>query len=246
MISSLFLDHNNRELKLGVGYNWLFHQQFLSLLGHIEKGAIGEILHVEIKILNPQNDPMISNAKHWCHTMPGGRLGETLIHPVYLLYRLLGDLNTGDLHLAKRSSFSWVQYDELFISMESNRGLGSIYVSFNSPGHEFPIIDVYGTRGRLLLNGHNLNLILFHPTNNDSLIGRGMDSINHINKIAGSLISNTFRKISGNYQSSHEIFFQTFINCLNDRGALPVAFEEILETNRIFLEIIDLIQHWHR
>jgi predicted dehydrogenase len=244
-IANIFSDHTNRELKLGVGYNWLFHQQFLSLLRQIKKGEIGEILNVEIKVLNPPNDPMISNSKHWCHTMPGGRLGETLIHPVYLLYRLLGDLHPGDLHLAKRGNFAWVQYDELLISMKSTQGMGSIYVSFNSPGHEFPIINVYGTRGQLSLNGHNLNLILFHPSNNDSLVGRGMDSISHINKIAGSLTSNIFRKISGNYRSSHEILFQAFINCLNDEGVLPITFEEIFETSRIYLEIIDQIQHRH-
>jgi predicted dehydrogenase len=241
IISDLYAKRANPNSKLSVLYNWLFHPQIMTLIRHVEKGDIGTVLNVEIQCLHPPDEPMIANPQHWCHTLPAGRFGEVLIHPLYLLNRLLGNLHAGETRVAKRGNLDWVQYDELSVNFKGDRGFGSLYVSFNSPALEFPILTVLGTRGRITFNGHNLNLILLKPTNGDSLLNRGLDSLDQIGKIGGSLTLNALNKILGSYKSSHQMFFQAFFDCQKSQVDFPLSFEDSLEANQVYLDIIDRI-----
>ena len=170
-ISRVYADRTQKELQLGVLYNWLFHPRILKLMRYIENGKLGNILYVDIKCLHPADESMIANPRHWCHSMPGGRMGEVLIHPLYLMYRILGELKPGEIHLSKRGNYDWVKWDELSLSLEGRQGFGNIHISFNSPRLEFPIINVYGSKGQLTFNGYNLNLIAVNPQNETGLWG---------------------------------------------------------------------------
>jgi predicted dehydrogenase len=237
-ILDLYLSRTNKDIKFGVLYNWLFHPQVLALMQLITNGAVGDILNVEIKCFHPKNESMISNPNHWCHTISGGRFGEVLIHPIYLLYRLLGNLETSDPHLAKRGSYSWVHYDELQVNLKAERGFGNIYISFNSPGLEFPVITVYGTKAQLNFNGRNLNLTIRRPANRTDIFSRGADSLGQIGQITKSLTSNVMQTITGRHRTSHQVFFQLFVDCINGKGDLPLTIEEASETNRILLNLL--------
>jgi predicted dehydrogenase len=246
IISDLYTRRANPDSKLAVLYNWLFHPQVIALIRHVEKGDIGSVLNVQVQCLHPPDEAMISNPQHWCHTLPAGRFGEVLIHPLYLLHRLLGNLHAGEIKVEKRGKLAWVQYDELSVNFQGDQGLGSLYISFNSPALEFPILTVFGTRGRITFNGHNLNLVLLKPANRNNLLSRGRDSLDQIGKISGSLTSNALKKILGSYKSSHQMFFQAFVDCQKGQADFPLSFKDSLEANRIFLDIIEGIPAGNR
>jgi predicted dehydrogenase len=240
-IFDLYLAHKDKGVKLAVIYNWMFQPQFQAMVQKIQSGLIGDILNVEIKCLHPNNEAMISNPNHWCHSIPGGRLGEVLIHPIYLLYRLIGNLQISEIELAKRGPHSWVRYDELSATFKAERGFGNIYISFNSPKSEFPIIAVYGTKGQMIFNGHNMNLIISTPRNSSSILNRGVGSLIYAGQIYRSLISNTIKTITGAHKPNHEVFFRLFTNYINGKGNPPLTFEEAFRINAIYVNLLDYI-----
>jgi predicted dehydrogenase len=133
--------------KMTVVYHFLFSKAMLDSFSLIREQRIGEILKVDVKMVqDARMDPMASDPNHWSHKLFGGRFGEMLPHPVYVLQSLLGEkLDTKKVFVSKRGNISWLPKDELYAILENEKGLGSLYVSLNAPRVSYTC-DVYGTR----------------------------------------------------------------------------------------------------
>jgi len=137
---------NHSDAKMTVDYSWLFGKAMLQSLSLIRKHEIGDVLRVEIKYLHTGKDHMTSDPNHWCHKLLGGRFGENLPHPVYTMQSILGDnLQIKEVYASQRGRYPWMPHDELFVTLQSDKSLGSIYVSFNA-ARDTTFIDVYGTK----------------------------------------------------------------------------------------------------
>lgn len=240
-IEELYQNRPNQAAKFNIAYSMLYHPQFLALLEKIARKDAGDILNIEIKCLHPDNEEMLANPKHWCHTLPGGRLGETIVHPIYMLYKIVGELRLRDVYLTKHGSYSWVKYDELKVSFDTDHGFAGFYVSFNSPGLEYPLVTIDGTKGHILLNGHNHTLIETHPTQGNGMFSRGTDSLMQIGKTAGSLARNSIRALTLRHKPGHRKFLELFVTDIGGRGNMPVTTEEAFAINRIFLSLLERI-----
>ena len=145
--------------KLTVDYTWLFSKVMLKSLSLIRKQEIGDILRVEIKALHDGKDHMTSDQNHWCHKIPGGRIGEMLPHAVYALQSILGDnLQVREIFASKQGGYPWLSHDELQVTLKNGKSLGSVYVSFNS-SRDANLIDVYGTKKILKIDLMSQNVI---------------------------------------------------------------------------------------
>ena len=133
--------------KMTVVYHFLFSKALLEALALIRAQGIGEVIGADaIMIQNPHQDVMASDPNHWSHKLFGGRLGELLPHPVYVLQSILGNcLETKKVFLSKRGSLSWMPFDELNVVLENEKGLGTIHVSINTP-RTIDACNVYGTK----------------------------------------------------------------------------------------------------
>ena len=133
--------------KMIVVYHWLFTKAMLKALSLIRERQIGEVLNVDIRVThNAKEDPMASDANHWCHNLLGGRFGEMLPHPVYILQSVLSDnLTIRDTFVSKRGDIPWMRHDELYATLQSEKGYGSIYISLNSLRASMNV-DIYGTK----------------------------------------------------------------------------------------------------
>jgi predicted dehydrogenase len=141
------------DSKMTVVYHFLFSKAMLEALSLIRAGGIGDVISSDMKMIqDARMDPMASDPNHWSHKLFGGRLGEMLSHPVYVLQSVLGDrLHTRRIFLSKRGSISWLSYDELHAILEGEKGLGSLYVSLNAPRNMYTC-DVCGTKGILKID----------------------------------------------------------------------------------------------
>lgn len=132
------------EVKLCVIHNFLFEPPILEIKSILEKKRV-DVLSIDIRMLHTPNDEMISDRNHWVHSLPGGRFGECLVHPVYLLRNLMGRLNVRDVYGVKRGLYDWVDYDELYATFDSSDKFGSVHISFNSPRWTTPLsMKIYG------------------------------------------------------------------------------------------------------
>jgi len=158
--AELILKHlENSSAKLTVNYNGLFSKTMLKALSLVRSGGIGDVLGMRVEFLNPKDDPMTSDRNHWCHKNFGGRFGEMLAHPVYLLQSILGNnLTVANVIAEKRGSYDWMAHDELHVTLRGEAGPGEIYASFNSPRPAY-LVDIFGTERILKIDLTNQTLI---------------------------------------------------------------------------------------
>jgi predicted dehydrogenase len=227
------------EVKLCVIHNWLF-LPFMLNIKSILKNENVDILCVDIRMPHTPYEEMLSTKNHWVHSEPGGRLGECLIHPVYLLHDLLGNLEIRNIWVMKSGPYEWVKYDELFAVLNSNKKIGNIYISFNSPRGGLPLIKIYGKNLILDFDGTNFTRII-HRKMNESLIGRTIDSLSTSCQIINSSFQNVFKKLKGEWKEGHEYLFRDLVNSILRRKEITYPPEKAYEATKIFLEMVKKI-----
>lgn len=227
------------EVKLCVIHNYLFSPSMLKIKSVIERNDV-DILCVDIRMLHTLQDKMISDRNHWVHSLPGGRFGECLIHPIYLLHNLIGKLNIRDVYVWKRGSYEFVKYDELMATFDSNgERFGSIYVSFNSPREtSFPNIKIYGKDLILNFDGTNSTLTIQGNMEANSNFRRAVDSLKTSMQILKSVAKNAFEVLNGKWTSGHENLFRLLVNSILKNEEIPYSPEEAFEANKTFLEVL--------
>jgi len=249
------------EVKLCVIHNFLFTLPMLKIKSIIEEKKL-DILGVDIRMLHTPEDEMISDRNHWVHSLPGGRFGENLIHPVYVLRNLLGKLAVGDIHVAKRGDYEWVNYDELYATFYSDdKKFGSVYISFNSPRWSSLFnITIYSKKLIIKYDGTNQTLItqgsllpgylsnLYEIYNKYHIrLNLLKDVIKTSIQIVGptltSLVNGLLRKIFRikRKKSGHAYIFKAFVNNILNQGDLPYAPEEAYDATITFLKAINQI-----
>jgi len=230
--------------KMTVVYHWLFSKAMLKSLSLISKQGIGEILKVDIKcVQNAKTDPMASDPNHWCHKLLGGRFGEMLPHPVYVLQSILGNnLRTRKIFVSKRGNVSWLHNDELYAILQSEKGIGSLYVSLNAP-RESINFDVYGTKEILKIDLIRQTVLRLGPRVHHSKFSIGKDCLSEACKLSLWTIKNalefSFHK-HGEFAVSN--FYTMFIDCIRKGIEAPVTPEMAYNTVRIVEEICNDIQ----
>ena len=199
-------------------------------------------------MLHTPSDYMISDRTHWVHSLPGGRFGENLIHPIYILRNLMGKLNVRDVYASKRGSYEWVNYDELFATFDSDGKFGTIHISFNSPRWTAPLsIRVYGKE--LIINHDGSNFALttqghlmqgYLPNQNTyrTKLKLAKDNLQSVMQIIKSTGKTASRVMSGKMISGHEYLFSSFIRSILENKEMPYTPEEAYDATITCYEVL--------
>ncbi|MFC1902794.1 Gfo/Idh/MocA family oxidoreductase [Chloroflexota bacterium] len=195
------------------------------------------------KALSTPNDPMFASKEHWCHLLPGGRLGELMAHPVYIMQAILGTLKVKSVQAMKLGSHPWVSFDELRVDLEANKGSASIYASFYSSRDDI-LIDIYGTGGRLRIDQLSDTLVhlRYRPL---AILNKGIDSLQQASQLAFSTIKGTVTKLSGRWIGGPEFCLRAFVDSvLNDKEPI-VTLNQAYNTVELLDQICGEIESQH-
>jgi len=238
----VLLASRDSRAKLTVVYHWLFSRVVRRALHLKERGVLGEILGVDLAMLHRKDDPMASDPSHWCHKLPGGRFGEMLPHPIYLLQSFLGE----DLHLEgvpladKRGTSAWLPHDELRLSLRGPKGHGYVYVSFNAPRPTI-LVNVYGSEKILRIDILNQTLLDFGPSklSKKDLV---LDSLGMSSRLARSTLANVLR-FAGREKGAYSIenIYRDFVGCVRHNTQPRVTPQMAYNTVRIVEQICNYL-----
>ncbi len=207
--------------KLLVIQNQLFEPSMVRAMKQINAGAIGQVIGMSVGLLHSKDEHMVANKNHWCHKLPGGRFGENLAHPVYLLQAMLGNLKAKSVFVEKLGDYPWMPFDDLRVILDADGKFGTIHISFNAPGSNRVDVyaDIYGTGGTLHAGIYPISsLIVTKP-------GRGFwlgENILYQVKIGCSYLAMLLRqkKLLG-FSPSHAMIIKSFVkSILNDEEPL--------------------------
>ncbi|MEM4589270.1 MAG: hypothetical protein QXL73_04655, partial [Thermoplasmata archaeon] len=238
------------EVNLCIIHNFLFEWPIIKLKSLLEENNV-KVLGVDIRMLHTSNDEMLSQKGHWVHNLPGGRFGECIIHPVYVLTNLIGELNIRDVYSVKRGDYDWVKYDEFFSSFDSGDRFGSIHVSFNSPRWTFPMsIRVYGKNAIINFDGSNQTFTVqgkcvdgYLPRQPIPKFRVFKDSVSNASQILTSTFRNFTDFITRKRRRAHELLFRSFIDHILNGTEMSYSVREAYASTKTFLKILDYLDN---
>ncbi|MCW4022195.1 MAG: Gfo/Idh/MocA family oxidoreductase [Candidatus Bathyarchaeota archaeon] len=225
--------------KMTIIHSQLFEHSIFSAMNKVKAGEIGQVIGMDVSVLHSPDEIMAGDKNHWCHKLPGGRFGENLPHPVYLLQEFLGNLEIKSILTDKIGPNPWMPIDELRVTLEAEKNkFGTINISFNAAGHDRTVVhtDIYGTNGTIHADIYPVSSLLV------SKPGRGVlhfDNVKHQAKIWGAYIKNIILKRTGprNYSISHVRIIKAFVDSLSGKGEPLVTPEMGYENVKVVEEI---------
>jgi UDP-N-acetylglucosamine 3-dehydrogenase len=229
--------------KMTIIHSQLYEHSIFHAMQRIKAGDIGKVIGMDVGVLHSKDEMMAADKNHWCHKLAGGRFGENLPHPVYLLQAFLGKLEIKSVLTDKLGPYPWMKFDELRVILEAEKSrFGTIHISFNAPGHDLTDVhvNIYGTGGTIHAGIYPVSsLVVSKP-------GRGImhfdNMINQV-KIWGAYLGNILTKGKGprNYSISHVRIIRSFVESLNGNGKPLVTpemgYENVQVVERICKQI---------
>ena len=225
--------------KLTIIHSQLFEHSIFHAINRVKTGDIGQVIGMDVGILHSPDEIMAGDKNHWCHKLAGGRFGENLPHPVYLLQAFLGKLEIKSVLADKLGPNSWMAFDELRVILEAEKNkFGTIHISFNAPGHDRTDVhaNIYGTGGTIHAGIYPVSsLVVSKP-------GRGIMHFGNVSqqaKIWGAYLKNIITKRKGprNYSVSHARIIRSFVESLSGNGKPLVTPEMGYENVQVVEQI---------
>ncbi len=236
------------EVQLCVVHTFLYVWPIPRIQEMIRRQGLS-VVGVDIHHLHTVEDEMLADRGHWVHKLPGGRFGENLIHPVYVLSSLIGDLELDHVFAAKHGPHDWVPYDELVASFHSGPRHGRIHLSFNSPRWTTPLsLSVYAKEAIIHFDGSNIFLRQQHELMKgylpDVKVPRGKlaaDRLGLAFEAFGSTATLGWKVLRHRLRPGHELLFHAFAASLLNGTPPPVDAAQACRATLTFLDTLDCL-----
>jgi len=187
--------------KVGVMHNQLFNPAFMQAREIMSRGEIGEFVGMRIMLVT-NTDYMTSHKDHWAHKLPGGVLGETGPHAVYLSLACLQEVNDVQLRYRKvLPDYPWSIGEDIRFDLIAKNGFSSIALVYASRNTAM-LVDIIGTDALLCLDLEGRILVKY---------GR-KGALPTASEIGRSVLSNTFQQGTGLLRNVARLPFSEALN----------------------------------
>jgi predicted dehydrogenase len=218
------------DVKLSVVHNQRFYPPFLKAEEIVKNGAIGELTGMRIISLTPREEYLI-HEKHWIHKLPGGIIGETGPHVVYMSLVFVKNVKNVEVTARKITNYPWVLYDDYRIEIEGENITSSIIVSHTN-NYTASKVELFGTEYSLEMDLQSMLLIRYKRSSLKP-VSVATSSINTAWQIIKGTTSNILKTMLGRPMLGHDIMIEKFVKSIIYGQPLPVTPEEGRETVRI-------------
>ena len=227
--------------KLCIVHNVLFHPPLLKARKLVAEGAIGDFIGMRIFLSDPR-DEMIMRKDYWIHKLPGGLIGETGPHPVYISLAFLDKVNNVDIYAKKLLEHPWAPFDEFRIELEGENAVSSIAISYTSNRYAANV-DILGTEGALHLDLQSMLVIRQGAKTSLSPWSLVSTSLGSVSQTITGLLANSFKVATGRFRIGHDTVIEMFVNSILSDTQPPVTGEEGREVVRVMELIVDKLHH---
>lgn len=226
--------------KLCIVHNILFHPPFLKARELVAKGTIGDFTGMRI-FMSDHRDEMIMKRDYWVHKLPGGLIGETGPHAVYMSLAFLSKVNNVDVFAKNFLEHPWAPFDEYTIELEGEKAISSITISYASNRHNC-YVDILGTEGILHLDLNSM--LLIHQGQKESLksIDLARYSLGAAFQITKGVAANAFKVATRNTKLGHGKIIEGFVDSILKNSQPPVTAEEGRETTKVMEMIVERLR----
>ena len=224
------------EAKLCIIHNQLFNSPFFKAKKLVEEGIIGDFTGMRIFLSDPRED-MIMREDYWIHKLPGGLIGESGPHVVYMSLAFLNRVKSVDIYAMNFLDHPWAPFDEFRIELEGENAMSSIALSYTG-NHRDLYVDILGTEGVIHLDLCSKLLIHYGRKASVRPIPFARYFLTTSSQIIAGVSANAFKLMTGKLKFSHETLIEQFVDSIINNHQPPVTGEEGRETVRVMEMIV--------
>jgi len=218
-------------------HNQLFYPPIIKAKKLVAEGAIGEFIGMRILLSDPR-DEMILRENYWIHKLPGGVIGETGPHTVYISLAFLKHVKSVDVYAKNFLEHPWAPFDEFRIELEGEKAISSITISYASK-RSTSYVDIMGTEGILHLDLNSMILIRHGGLKSLSPIDLARHSLSTVTQIMRGVAANAFKIATGRVKLGQDIIIESFVDSILNDHQPPVTAGEGRETVRVMEMIVE-------
>lgn len=227
-------------VKLTIAHNNIFHPTFLKAKELIQRGEIGDFMGMNMLLSTPRGDlPALKN--HWVHGLPGGIIGETGPHAVYMSLAFLDHIREVCVAAKKVSDDNpWMRFDDYRVILKAENGMSSAALTYHGSAWQAEV-DILGSEGVLRLDLEAMILVKYERRNLSNIV-LGFSTLGQAIQTTRALVSNALGVASGRTKLGHDALVEEFIDSILSDGRPPVTPDEGRETVRIMESIVSKLK----
>ncbi len=223
-------------VKVCVGHSDLFYYPFMEARELVRSGAIGKFRGMRIMLSTP-TDYMTSREDHWAHKLPGGVIGESGPHIVYMTLAFISPVRKVSVDAIKLLDFPWSRYDDYRINLIGDEAISSVSLSYTTDQWAARL-DILGEKGILTLDLEGMYLVNSRRPKL-SPVPVALSILSESGQIVQNLLSKGIRFAAGKYENTHDIIVSRFVDSISNNTESPVSAEEGREAVRVLNMIVE-------
>lgn len=223
-----------------IAHSDLFYPSFAKARELVRRGEIGEFKGMRILISTPV-DYITSNSGHWAHRLPGGVIGETGPHAVYLTLSFINPIRDVRVHAQKLlPQFPWSPFEDYRLELIGENAVSSVTLTYTT-NHWAAQVDLWGTKGVLKLDLETQSVVRYsRPRLEPSQIG--LSAFSEAMQILRGTAATGAHILLGQFSNTHDHLVRGFVESIRGRTAPPVTAQEGREAVRVMNLIVDRLR----
>jgi len=226
--------------KLGVMHNQIFNPAVEQARHIVSTDSFGQFLGMRVFLVTAV-DYMTSSQDHWAHKLPGGVVGETGPHAVYLSLAFLENVKDVQVRYKKHlPEYPWSVGEDIRIDLIADNGMSSITLVYGSMqwGAE---MDIVSTRGLLKLDLQSRTLIKHNrPDFTAGVVGRSV--LSTACQMTKALVLNGARYAFSRNLDPHYRGINKFLDYLSGGADYPATGEDGRQVIAVMERIVERMQ----
>jgi predicted dehydrogenase len=227
------------HVKVCLAHSDLFYYPFLEARKLVREGAIGKFRGMRIFLSTP-TDYITSKQDHWANKLPGGVIGETGPHIVYMTLAFINPIRDVSVHAMKLSEHPWSPYEDYRIELIGDHAMSSVTLSY-ATNQWMARIEILGEDATLLVDLEAMSLVKYRREQLKPA-AIGMSVISEAGQLLKNLATSGLRYLTGSLRTTHDFIIDEFTESILKGTESPVPAEDGRESVRVLNKIVDSLQ----
>jgi len=217
--------------KICVAHSDLFYPSFLKAREIVKQGTIGNFSGMRIFLSTPV-DYITSKPDHWAHRLPGGVIGETGPHVIYMTLAFINPIQSVRVDARKQlKEFAWSPYEDYRLELIGDNATCSVALTYATNRWAVQL-DVWGSEGHLKFDLETQALIV-HGRSDLKPVTLGVSAVKEAGQLLGGTLGTSLSYLTGKFENTHERLVREFVESIRNGSATPVPPEEGREAVRV-------------
>jgi predicted dehydrogenase len=227
------------KVKVCVGHSDLFYYPFIEARKLVREGAIGVFRGMRIFLSTP-TDYITSKKDHWAHKLPGGIIGETGPHIVYMTLAFINPIREVSVNAMKLMEYPWSPFEDYRIDLVGDNAMSSVTLSYTT-SQWMARVEILGEKATLLVDLEGMSLVKYRRERLKP-IPIGVSMLSEAGQLMKCLAKSSLRYATGTLRTTHDFIIDGFANAIIKSTESPVPAEDGRESVRVLNMIVEKLR----